>query len=311
MDSATMRRRARLIGGVRSFFDQLGYTEVDTPLLAPHLIPEPAIEVFPVRSRGRSGAPERELYLVPSPELWMKRLLASGSGSIYQICHCFRNVEESGKHHAPEFTMLEWYTTDHTYLDSAALTQGLLRRVGIDTPVAHRSMAELFALHAGLDLASLEREEDLRSAAGDLGIAVSPESDWEECFNKVFLTLVEPRLAEMGAVIVLDYPWALPTLARRKPGTPWAERWELYIDGVEIANCYTEETDPRTLEALAARESARKVGAAFPHPPDPDIARIALPACSGVALGLDRLLMRILGLDSLDQVIFFPGFGIL
>lgn len=306
-----MRRRAELIGRVRSFFGELGYTEVDTPLLAPHLIPEPAIEVFPVRSRGRGGAPEQELYLVPSPELWMKRLLASGAGSIFQICHCFRNVEESSRHHAPEFTMLEWYTTDHTYLESAAVTESLLRRVGIHTPVARRSMAELFAVHAGLDLDSLQEEEALRSATSGLGIPVSPTSDWEECFNKVFLTTVEPRLADLGAVIVLDYPAAVPTLARRKPGTPYAERWELYLDGVEIANCYTEETDPGTLEALAAREAARKAAAAFPHPPDLGIARIALPPCSGVALGLDRLLMRILGLDSLDQVIFFPGFGIL
>ncbi len=311
MDPLTMRLRAELIGRVRAFFRELGYTEVDTPLLAPRLIPESAIEVFPVRSRGPREEPEQELYLVPSPELWMKRLLASGFGSIFQICHCFRNVEESSRHHAPEFTMLEWYTLDHTYLDSAALTESLLRRVGIDTPVARRSMAELFALHAGLDLAALGEEEALRRAAAARGIPVSPTSDWEECFHKVFLTLVEPRLADLGAVLVFDYPSAIPTLARRKPGTPYAERWELYLDGVEIANCYTEETDPGSLAALAARESARKATAAFPHPPDLEFARIALPACSGVALGLDRLLMRSLGRDSLDQVIFFPGFGIL
>lgn len=305
-----MRRRADLLAVVRAFFAARGYTEVDTPLLAARLIPEPAIEVFPVRWLDASGGPERELYLVPSPELWMKRLLASGSGSIFQICHCFRNVEESGSYHAPEFTMLEWYTPGHTYRESADLTEHLLRAVGVERKVHRLSMAELFREHVGLDLGLCQEERELRSAAGRLGIPVSAASDWEECFNKIFLTLIEPELAALGAVIVMDYPVAIPTLARPKAGTPYAERWELYVGGVEIANCYTEETDPEALRLFAEREAARKSGSLVPHPPDLGLAELLLPACSGVALGLDRLIAVCLGMG-LDQVIFFPGFGIL
>jgi elongation factor P--(R)-beta-lysine ligase len=311
MDRETMRQRARIIGRVRSFFGERGYLEVDTPLLAPRLIPESAIEVFPVRSRGRGGGPDRELYLVPSPELWMKRLLASGSGPLFQICHCFRNVEESSRHHAPEFTMLEWYTPGHTYLESAETTEGLLRSLGRGERVERATMEELFREHAGIELGSLGDADAARRACARLGIELSPEADWEECFNKIFLGLVEPRLGDHRALLVLDYPCAVPTLARRKPGTPWAERWELYLDGVEIANCYTEETDPAALRALAERESAKKAASAFPHPADFGIAELDLPPCSGTALGLDRLVMSCLGAGSIDQVIFFPGFGIL
>lgn len=315
MDLRTMRERARIIGAVRSFFAGRGYLEVDTPLLAPRLIPEGAIEVFPVRSRSRSGgqpgSADRELYLVPSPELWMKRLLAAGSGKLFQICHCFRNVEESSRLHSPEFTMLEWYTPGDTYLQSADLAEELLRALGRAERPERATMEELFREHAGLELGSLGELEAARAACRRLAIELTPEADWEECFNKLFLGLVEPRIAERRSLFVLDYPAAIPTLARRKAGTPWAERWELYLEGVEIANCYTEETDHATLRLLEERESARKAASAFPHPPDLGVAELDLPPCSGAALGLDRLVMSCLGAASIDQVIFFPGFGIL
>ena len=311
MDLATIRRRAEILAGVRSFFARRGYTEVDTPLLAGELIPEPAIEVFRVAWRSARDALERELYLVPSPELWMKRLLAEGSGDIFEICHCFRNVEEQGPHHAAEFSMLEWYTLGASYLESLEVTQDLLRHLGFTRPVERASVSELFQEHASIDLAPLDTEASIRKAAADAGLSVSAESDWEECFNKLFLSFVEPELARRGAVFVLDYPASIPTLARRKGLGPFAERWELYIDGVELANCYSEETDRETLRGYLARETARKAAALVPHEPDRLLAELDLPACSGVALGLDRLAMVLLGLRSIEQVIFYPGFGIL
>jgi lysyl-tRNA synthetase class 2 len=311
MDTATMRRRAEILAAVRSFFSGRGYTEVDTPLLAPFLIPESAIEVLPARWSASGAGPHRELYLVPSPELWMKRLLAAGSGSIFQICHCFRNVEERSPQHSVEFTMLEWYTLGATYHESMLLTEELLVALGSRGAVERRGMGELFRTHVGVELELLQDMDAMREAARARGGPVSPESGWEECFSKLFLTFVEPALAGLGAVFVLDYPAAIPTLARPRAGTPYAERWELYLEGVEVANCYTEETDRAALRALAAREAARKAQALVPHPPDPALAEMDLPPCSGVALGVDRLLMALLGLRSIDEVIFFPGFGIL
>jgi lysyl-tRNA synthetase class 2 len=306
-----MRRRADLLQRVRGFFVHQGHLEVDTPLAAPRLIPEPSIEVFPVGWVERDGAAGPPLYLLPSPELWMRRLLAAGSGSIFQICHCFRNVEERGPLHQPEFTMLEWYTTGASYRDAATLTAKLLASLGHAEAPRWFSVRELFATHAGLDLDALQDLPSMRQAARRAGVPVGEGSDWEECFNKILLTHVEPAIAAMGTVFVLDYPYQIRTLARRKAHTPYAERWELYIRGVELANCYGEETDLAVVRSYLEEESTRKEAARVPHPTEREIADLAIPACSGVALGLDRLFMVLMGLHALDQVIYFPGFGIL
>ncbi len=126
MDVELLRSRARFTRRSRRFFLERGYLEVETPLLAPALIPEPALEVFRTEWIDPRCLAARELFLVPSPELWMKRLLARGSGSLFQICKSFRNFEALGRYHNPEFTMLEWYTVDADYMDSADLTDELL-----------------------------------------------------------------------------------------------------------------------------------------------------------------------------------------
>ena len=132
---------------------------------------------------------------------------------------------------------------------------------------------------------------------------------WEEAFHILFLTVVEPDLPRTKPLVLLDYPRQVPTTARQNAGTPWSQRWELYVDGVEIANAYTEETDPDLLGALIAHEEERKKGCRVPHEPDRGIARIfppGFPECSGVALGLDRLDMVFHGEKSLEGVILFP-----
>ena len=126
MDIELLRARSRFTQAVRAFFLERRYLEVDTPLLAPALIPEPALEVFRTEWIDPRSLSARELFLIPSPELWMKRLLARGSGNLFQICKAFRNFEALGRYHNPEFTMLEWYTVGAGYLDSADLTDELL-----------------------------------------------------------------------------------------------------------------------------------------------------------------------------------------
>jgi len=329
-DIGLLRNRARLIQLIREFFQELGYLEVDTALLCPSLIPESALEVFSTRYRPPHGG-GREFFLIPSPELWMKRLIAAGSGSIFQICKSFRNSEPATRIHNPEFTMLECYTLEAGYLQSIDIIEELFshllagmslepvlsygdRRVDCSAPFLRLSMAEAFRRYLRLDLQQLVQTgfEALAAAARRLGLSVTEEDGPADLFHKIFLSAVEPNLPANRALILYDYPALIPTLARRKPSTPWAERWELYLAGVEIANCYSEETDPAAYEDFYNNQDRAKRQAAVVHPSDRELLRIirelGFPACSGVALGLERLFLFFLGRDSIRGVLPFGAF---
>ncbi|MBN1834325.1 MAG: elongation factor P--(R)-beta-lysine ligase [Spirochaetales bacterium] len=315
MELSILTARARALARIRRFFSARGYLEVDTPLLAPALIPESTLEVFAVQ-----GLPGPR-YLIPSPELWMKRLLCAGSGSVFQLCRAFRSDEPDSPLHLPEFTMLEWYTVDTDYLGNVSVQESLiaelcqeLRLPGLPAsetvsdcrpPFLRVRMAEAFREQLGLDLAARNDRESLGREAAARGLAVDPQDDWADLFHKLFLAFVEPNLPRDRPVFVTDYPRQVPTLARSSPASPWAERWELYIAGVEIANCYTEERDPARVEAFFRGQEAARGAARRSHPVDWELARLiprALPPCSGVALGVERLLAVLLGLPCLGAV---------
>jgi len=324
MTLSTFRARAAALRATREFFWARGYAEMDSPLLAPALIPESTIDVPAVEFHDHLGRP-RPLYLIPSPEVYMKRLLALGSGDIFQITKCFRDGEPPTGVHHPEFTMLEWYTVGAGYLDSLALQEeyfDFLRRslgtggsaavrgrsVDLSPPFRRLTLREAFRETAGLDLDALLEREALAEAAAGLGLSVSPEDEWESVFHKIFLQAVEPRLPSDRPLFLLDYPAELPTLALVPPGVRYAERWELYIGGIELANCYTEERDRTRLADFFRREGAKKQASLTPHPADEELAEImaaSMPAASGNALGFDRLLMVLLGKDTIREVIPF------
>ena len=307
----TAQLRSNLLRETRDFFSSRGHLEVDTPLLSPNLIPEASIDVFSTRFR------DRELYLIPSPEVWMKRLLSEGWGSIFQICRCFRNKESLGHLHNPEFTMLEWYTLGSGYRDSLGLTRDLLLRLSevFDSPVLRRepleiTMAEAFARYAGFDLKENIGVDRLMRRGEELGLSFASRREapgWEEVFNRIFLSRVEPELPQDRPVFLTDYPAGIPCLAKAVPGTPWLERWELYVQGMEIANCFSEENDRQRIETFFRGEAA---GFSSPdkHRIDwhyPEILS-RLPGCSGVALGVDRLLMVLAGVKRIEEVLLFP-----
>lgn len=312
-------RHARFSQEIRGFFTSRGYAEVETPILSPYLIPEPAIEVFQSEYLPARGAP-RPMWLAPSPELWMKRLVASGSGDIFQVSRSFRNCDWGGPHHNPEFRLLEWYTVGAGYLQSIDVTEelfaallasgGALRPAAELAPPFRRvSMQEAFRDFAGFDLAERQETGALAEEARRRGIRVDDTTTWEQVFHLLFLTLVEPRLPRERPLVLLDYPAKVPTTARRKPGTPWAERWELFVDGVEIANVYTEETDPAALGLLLREEAERRAHSRTAHAVDEGFARVfppGFPSCTGAALGVDRLEMVFNGEKSLEGVILFP-----
>lgn len=318
---ARLARSDRFLGEIKAFFSGRGHVEVDTPCLCPFLIPEPAIEVFRTAFHPAAGG-SVELYLAPSPELWMKRLVAAGSGSIFQVARAFRDGDFGGPLHNPEFRLLEWYTVGASYLDQVAVTEELVARLlsadasvpdprRLRSPFRVVSMQEAFREFAGMDLAACTDTGALIEAARSRGADARADWTWEQAFHGVFLSRVEPGLPRDRPLVLADWPAAVPTTARRKPGTPWAERWELYLDGIETANCYTEETDPAAVERFLADESARLRETARGRAArvDEGYGRLfagGFPGCSGVALGVDRLEMVFRGERSLEGVINFP-----
>ncbi len=321
MDLELLRARAALIRQIRHFFESHNYLEVDTPLLSEALIPESCLEVFRTVYRPPEGfrRPERELFLIPSPELWMKRLLAKHRENLFQICHCFRNGETTGRWHSPEFTMLEYYTVGANSQDSLLLSEELFRAIlpkdapkDLCPPFRRLSMAEAFEEFAGFSLFETAEKgpEAFATEARKLGLETAhAEMGLADLFNMVFVHAVEDVLPKDRPLVLYDYPAFVPTLARRSPENPNAvERWELYLRGIEIANCYSEEEDEEKVRAFILQEAKEKEKSFSPHPPDLGFIEIFkdFPRSSGVALGLDRLFMALSGRSRLDSVLPFP-----
>jgi lysyl-tRNA synthetase class 2 len=332
MDLELLRERARIIREVRGFFDSRNYLEVDTPLLAPDLLPESCLEVFEtawVPPRFSRGEAEKR-WLIPSPEIWMKKLIARHRTNMYQVCKCFRNTESRGHLHNPEFTMLEYYTMDADYLDSLDLTEELFRHLleksgdfpALQPPFLRITMEEAFQRWAGFSLAEAAAAgpEALEAEARRLGLEPPPgiAARMAVLFDLIFIHVVEPSLPRDKPVALLDYPAFVSCLAlKSKAAFPKTdvfettnERWELYVNGIELANCYSEETNPEEIRRFFEAEGAEKARTALvTHKIDGDYWKNFLngfPRCSGTALGLDRLIMAFTAKPAIETVIPFP-----
>ena len=304
----TLRRRAAIVAAIRAFFAARGVLEVDTPQLAPVTATDPLLESIPALPFGDDEA----WYLQTSPEFAMKRLLAAGSGPIYQMAHAFRR-RESGPRHNPEFTMLEWYRPG---FDTARLIDEVAALVGSvigARPVRRDAWAALFLRHAGLDpFGASDRALAARAAA----IAGDGARGWarDELLDLLFSELVEPRLGRDCLQFVDAFPAARASLARTTrdaAGNPVADRFELFIDGWEIANGYNELCDAGELRRRMEADNRQRAARALPGvPPDERLlAAMAhgLPECAGVALGVDRLVMIALGAAHIDEVVAFSA----
>ncbi|MDX9802174.1 MAG: amino acid--tRNA ligase-related protein [Spirochaetia bacterium] len=313
-DVSLLKKRAEIIRETRNFFVKNNYLEVETPVLSPHLIPESHLEVF----RTKMISPYSEdidFYLTPSPEIWMKKLLAEGSGSIFQISKSFRNSEQSGFHHNPEFTMLEWYTVEADYRDSLIITESLLDHLSqkfncrqISPPIMKISMKELFLTHTAIDIEKYGNSAEFIDAAEKAGYGRKEGYSWADAFNSLFLSEVEPEIPKESPFLIMDYPDQIPCLAKRSRNGPWHERWELYLGGIETANCYTEESDKKAVDRFFREQMRHKTKAMVPHHVEESYTSIfesSFPECSGVALGIDRLVMAITGAKRIQDVISF------
>jgi lysyl-tRNA synthetase class 2 len=310
----TLRARARILEGIRRFFRDRGFLEVDTP--AAQRYPNIDPNVFPVRVEDPSGSAHR-LYLNTSPELAMKKLLAAGSGDIFFLGKVYRDREGSPLH-APEFTMLEWYRvgggTGEVMRDVEELLVALARETtGRDTltrggreiplsaPWPRRELDDVFRELLG---AGMTDEAGLREALSRKGSRPGRDEPWEDLFFRALLDVVEPAAASPGTCFLTGYPAVLGAMARRRAGRPEvAERFEGYVGGIELVNGYEELTDAGEQEerlALLAERHRRRTGQELPVDPGfLEALRRGLPPCAGAALGVDRLVMLLLGNDDI------------
>ncbi|MEJ2343836.1 MAG: EF-P lysine aminoacylase EpmA [Gammaproteobacteria bacterium] len=311
-----LRMRAALLAEIRAFFAERGVLEVETPVLSHAGATDPNLDSFITRYRGPGAADGATLYLHTSPEFPMKRLLAAGSGPIYQVCRVFRNGE-AGRRHNPEFTLLEWYRPGldhHQLMDEVETLLRTLLRERVAPGAARRlSYAEAFLTHAGVDPHQATVAE-LARAAADRRIAVPdgmPANDRDPWLDLLLTQRVEPALAAYGLCFLYDYPASQAALARIRRGTPpVAERFEVYLHGMELANGFHELIDAGEQGERFARERQRRRdrGRDDVAPDQHLLTALAkgLPPVAGVALGLDRLLMVLAGAGSIEQVIAFP-----
>jgi len=317
---ANMRIRAAVLEAVRDFFKDAGFLAVETPTLVCASAQEEHIQLF--ATEYQQNKTKEQLYLAPSPELYMKRLLGVGFERIYQISRSYRNGE-TGPQHNPEFTLIEWYRAYASYESIMADVEDLVshvaksvcgqssvvragREIGLQPPWERLSVRDAFARWAAVDLEVCTDAESLFRRARVLGYdSARQEDSWEDLYHKILLEKVEPELAKLGAVHLFDYPRPLAALAKLKEGdSAVAERTEAYLGGVELSNGYTELNDPtqqRERFARSARSGSAPTDEAFLAAMERGI-----PPAGGVALGLDRLVMIVAGASCLAEVIAFP-----
>ena len=306
---SALRRRAGMLAELRRFFAARGVLEVETPILSASAGSDPQIESLATSVAGLPG----RYYLSTSPEFPMKRLLASGSGDIYQVCKVFRDAER-GRWHNPEFTLIEWYRLG---LDDAALmseVEGLAaellapyRRL---EQAERLTYAEALRRHAGVD-AHADAEPILERAAADHGVVCRAELDRDAKLDLLMGMVVGPKLGRDRPCFVCDYPASQASLARLKPGLPAvAARFEFYVDGIELANGFHELANAHEQRARFTQDLATRQARGQVQPPLDErllaALRSGMPDCAGVALGFDRLVAVAVGAGRLSEVMAFP-----
>jgi len=308
---AVMQLRARMLQQLRAFFAQRGVLEVETPILQHHAVTDVHIDSLRVPLDGTDG------YLHTSPEYPMKRLLAAGSGPVYQVCKVFR-AGEAGRRHNPEFTMLEWYRPgfDHHALmhELDQLVRALLADAFALEETCRFSYRDLFLRYLQLDPFSCSVEELQKQARQQHIDIVSEEAMDRDSWLDLLLThVIEPQLPAHRPVFIYDYPASQGALARlqQQDDITVASRFELYINGLELANGYHELLDPAEQRRRFERDQQqrRQQGRVVPDIDEKFLAALehGLPDCAGVALGLDRLLMLACGKDDIRDVLSFSS----
>ncbi|WP_273977162.1 elongation factor P--(R)-beta-lysine ligase [Vibrio parahaemolyticus] len=306
-----LRQRATLIAAIRQFFAERQVMEVDTPAMSHATVTDIHLHTFQTEFVGPGYADGSKLFFMTSPEFHMKRLLAAGSGCIYQINKAFRN-EENGRYHNPEFTMLEWYRVGfdhHKLMDEMDDLLQLVLKCG-----AAQRMTYQQAFIDVLDVCPLEGSmTELKAAASKLGLSdiAEPEEDRDTLLQLLFSVGVENKIGQDVPAFVYDFPASQAALAKINPQDHRvADRFEVYFKGIELANGFHELDNPKEQLARFEQDNAKRIEMGLkPQPIDYHLIsalEAGLPDCAGVALGIDRLIMLALGCDHIDQVMAFP-----
>jgi len=322
-----LEKRMEIIKLIRSFFNHQEFWEVETPIL--QIMPTADIHIhgFETTLMGVDLKSQKTLYLQTSPELEMKKLMVAGVEKLFQICKTFRNGENT-KLHSAEFTMIEWYRIQASYRDIMEDCVQLMRHIATNIEQEtfiykdikcdpfkdwqYITVAEAFIQMADIDLSQYldtSAPAPFAEAIKAQGIRVAADDKWDDLFFRVMAEKIEPHLGKTVPTILYDYPTSMACLACKKQEDPrYAERFELYICGIEIANAFSELTDAqeqrqRFVEDMATKETLYGVS----YPLDEDFLKaleVGLPTCSGIALGIDRLIMLCTGADHIEQVLW-------
>jgi lysyl-tRNA synthetase class 2 len=304
-----LRLRAEILAKIRAFFTEREVLEVETPLLASAPVTDLHLHALSCRYRGPGVDDGQTLYLQTSPEFAMKRLLAAGSGPIYQICRAFRDGE-AGRRHNPEFTILEWYRPGwdrHTLMDEV----DELLAVTLGSRSAERlSYAAAFERYANVDVFA-DTDDALRGRVEELGVESIDDLSRDDLLDLVLTHVIEPKLGHCQPTFIHDYPASQAALARVREGNPpLAERFEVFVEGVELANGYHELADPTEQRLRFEADVEARKSRGLPEVPIDQRLLAALeyglPNCAGIALGVDRLLMIAAGTRDLSDVVSFP-----
>lgn len=335
-----LKIRRGVLRNTRLFFEELGYLEVQTPLLVRSPGMEPHIRPFQVTSHSKADPlvltpPSLPVFLPTSPEFSMKKLLVGGLPKIFQLSSCFRD-EPSSPHHLPEFTMLEWYETQLDLPGLQSLTENYIhslcrslhsssrlnyqgREIDLSPPWPRFRVSDLFWSHLQFDLGSnLDQPSNLVALCQKNGIPALPTEEWDDLYFKIWLNLIEPRLPNSTPCFVEGYPpsqAALATTSIDEQGVPWANRFEFYIGGIEIGNAFHELTDVTIQrQRFEADLELRKrcYGDSFPSTPIDEeflgALEEGLPACSGIALGIDRVIQLLADEPDIRNTVWLPPY---
>ncbi|HDK6483747.1 TPA: elongation factor P--(R)-beta-lysine ligase [Klebsiella pneumoniae] len=303
-------KRAAVMAEIRRFFTDRGVLEVETPCMSQATVTD--IHLFPFETRfvGPGHSQGLNLYLMTSPEYHMKRLLAAGCGPVFQLCRSFRN-EEMGRHHNPEFTMLEWYRPCYDMYRLINEVDDLLQQVLECQPAESLSYQQAFQRHLEIDPLSADKAQ-LREVAAklDLSNIADTEEDRDTLLQLLFTMGVEPHIGKDRPTFIYHFPAIQASLAQISPEDHRvAERFEVYYKGIELANGFHELTDAHEQRLRFEQDNRKRAARGLPQQPIDNNLLAALeaglPDCSGVALGVDRVVMLALGAESIGEVIAF------
>lgn len=324
---SNLRARSAVIKVIRRFFDEKDFDEVETPILQVCPVIDTHIRAFSTDLLGIDGNVQDTLYLHTSPEFAMKKLMVAGLNRIYQICHVFRNAEGS-KRHEPEFTMIEWYRTEADYNDIMRDCVDLLRECASAVEIQEYrykdlvcdpfqewekiTVCEAFQKYANIDLKKyLEDRDGFKKIVEGLGLHTAEDDAWDDLFFRVMDAKIEPYLGIGRPTFLCDYPISMASLSKKKESDPrFAERFELYVCGIELANAFSELTDAdeqlRRYQ-IEMDDKERLYGERYPLDGEfIEALRHGMPQSGGIALGIDRLVMLATGADDIKDVLWAP-----